>query len=436
MQSPRVYLVLDSCFAIKRWVKPRQWMQVGRDIGFTCMQASTDNEIDPLFSDAGYMADWAEDVRRAQAETGIRLTNFYTGYQTYRTVGLAHHDERNRRRLVDGWLKPMIDMAADLGAGLGFYLFAYTEEVLRNPQKYEATTDLILDHLREVAAYAGARGGAEISIEQMYSPHQPPWTIDGTLEFLKRANAPSQHPVYITIDVGHQTGQRRFRKPNRAELEAVVRRAASGESVSDAWLGPEPVYELLDEMVKEMAARPGDGMGRSRLADSDVAAAVGRLEEAMTRYPYMFSSPQDEDTYAWLKAIGRWAPIIHLQQTDGRHSAHSAFTPETNRTGIVKGDQVLAALAKSFAKPASSDSEDADNSGGMPPAVGNVYLSFEVFASNTETNRQVIEKLKQSHDYWRQFIPEDGLPLDELVARSGTRGPGGPAGQGRGGGWS
>ncbi len=421
MQSPRVYLVLDSCFAIKRWVKPRQWMQVGRDIGFTCMQASTDNEIDPLFSDEGYMADWAEDVRRAQAETGIRLTNFYTGYQTYRTVGLAHHDERNRRRLIDRWLKPMIDMASGLDAGLGFYLFAYTEEVLRNPQKYAATTDLILDQLREVADYAGTRGGVEISIEQMYSPHQPPWTIEGTLEFLKRANAPSQHPVYITIDVGHQTGQHRFRTPTRAELEAVVRRAASGESVADVWLGPEPVYELLDEMAP------------------DVAAAVGCLEAAMAPYPYMFSSPKDSDTYAWLEAVGRWAPIIHLQQTDGRHSTHSAFTPETNRTGIVKGDQVLAALAESFAKPASGDSEDADHSGdsaasgGMPPAVENVYLSFEVFASNTETNRQVIEKLKQSHDYWRQFIPEDGLPLDELVARSESGGNGGSAGPGRGG---
>ena len=49
MSYPRIYLVLDNCFAIKRWIKPSEWMQIAQDLGFGYVQASTDNEIDPLF---------------------------------------------------------------------------------------------------------------------------------------------------------------------------------------------------------------------------------------------------------------------------------------------------------------------------------------------------------------------------------------------------
>ena len=97
---------------------------------------------------------------------------------------------------------------------------------------------------------------------------------------------------------------------------------------------------------------------------------------------------------------------MHLQQTDGVRAGHQAFTPETNRTGIIKPDEVLAAYARSFAKTATD---------GMPPPVENLYLSFEVFASNTESNREVIDKLEQSYAYWRRYIPEDGLLLSDLV---------------------
>src|SRR5665647_292452 len=108
IRYPKIFLVLDNCFAIKRWIKPLEWMELIKEIGFKYAQANTDNEIDPLFSPIDYMDEWFSDVRRCEKSTGVKVVNFYTGYQTYRTVGLAHHDVRVRRQLMDKWLKPLI----------------------------------------------------------------------------------------------------------------------------------------------------------------------------------------------------------------------------------------------------------------------------------------------------------------------------------------
>jgi len=53
------------------------------------------------------------------------------------------------------------------------------------------------------------------------------------------------------------------------------------------------------------------------------------------------------DTYKWLEELGRYSPVIHLQQTDGLWDRHWAFTEEHNKEGIIKMDKVLAALEKS-----------------------------------------------------------------------------------------
>ncbi len=397
MPSPRVFLVLDNCFAIKRWVRPRDWMRVGREIGFTYMEASADNEIDALYSDERYMAEWAEDAKAAQAETGVRLANFYSGYQTYRTVGLAHHDAGMRKRLVDRWLKRMVDLADDLEAGLGFHLFAYTDEVLQDPKKHADVADLIVDQLQEVAEYA--RDRVQVSFEQMYSPHQPPWTIAGTVDFLERVYRPSGAPAYITIDFGHQIGQTKYRKPGKADLARAIARAKAGKSTADIWMGPERAYALLDRIAGQ------------DLSDADRRSLTRELEEAAAAFPYLFAEERDGDLYAWIEDVGRYSPIMHLQQTDGVHSGHRAFTPETNKDGIVEPDKVLAALARSFALPTEE---------GMPPPVENVYLSFEVFAAPAENNRQVVEKLTYSYEYWREYVPQDGMLLSELVATPGN----------------
>ena len=77
-----------------------------------------------------------------------------------------------------------------------------------------------------------------------------------------------------------------------------------------------------------------------------------------------------------------------------------------DRDGIVTGARLLEAIAKSYEKQMEND---------MPPVVENIYLSFEIFASSLETKMEIIKKLQQTLEYWRRFVPEDGIPLDKLL---------------------
>jgi len=397
MKYPRIYLVLDNCFAIKRWIKPSEWMELTREIGFNYVEASTDNEIDPLFSPNDYMDDWFEEVKRCEKETGVKVVNFYTGYQTYRTVGLAHHDDRVRRKLMETWLKPIIRRITDLKAvGIGFSYFAIPDEVLQDPVKYKQRTEVIISLLGEISLNAYKNGKIQVSIEQMYAPHQPPWTIEGTRKYLEAVFDVYKKPLYVTLDVGHMVGQRRFLRTSKRNIEKSLINAAKNKSIPSIWLGSDSAYE------KWYAAN------RNCKSKEEIGKAVDEINTEMDRYPYLFAENKDGDIFKWVEEFASYSPIIHMQQTNGVHSSHAAFTPETIRDGIVTGKRLLKAIEKSYQKQSKK---------GMPPAVENIYLSFEIFASSIEKKREIITKLKQTLEYWRKYVPEDGISLDKLLKK-------------------
>jgi hypothetical protein len=51
----------------------------------------------------------------------------------------------------------------------------------------------------------------------------------------------------------------------------------------------------------------------------------------------------------------------------------------------------------------------------MPIMCSNIYLTLEIFSGTADINEDILYNLKESVKYWRQFVPEDGLPLDKLV---------------------
>ena len=79
---PRIYLAIDNCFASKRWSTPADWMKVISDAGIYYVEASADNECDPLYSGTDFLKDWCSDVRAHSADTGVRIANLYSGHGT------------------------------------------------------------------------------------------------------------------------------------------------------------------------------------------------------------------------------------------------------------------------------------------------------------------------------------------------------------------
>lgn len=389
MNYPKIFLAVDNCFASKRWTEPVEWMGVVKDLGLAYVEASADNECDPLYLGRDQLAAWTDKVLAASAKTGVKVANLYSGHGTYATLGLAHTDKKIRDRFLEEWLKPMAATAGKLGAGLGFFCHAFPDAVLQDPARYAAAEDDLYARLAELAAYAADHGCGRLGVEQMYTPHQIPWTIPGAAKLLREVKRRSGKPFHLTIDVGHQCGQRKFLRPCHGRLKEWFRHAP----VDNAWLGPRSAQERFERALQ--------------LPPADENAAIAAIEREMDLYPHLFAAYEDGDPYLWLEALGRYSPIVHLQQTDGKASAHLPFTKERNAAGIIAGDQLLHALARSYREGA----DDAT----MPENCGEIHLTLELFSGTADLNHDLLGRLRESVAYWRTYIPEDGLPLDQLI---------------------
>ncbi len=191
-------------------------------------------------------------------------------------------------------------------------------------------------------------------------------------------------------------GQRRFLKPDTPTLEWIVTTAKAGGTIENVWLGPDEAWKYL--------ARYSSSQTEEK--------TISGLKKIFDRYPYMFAEERDGKPYEWLRELGAYSPIIHLQQTDGTTSGHAPFTAVTNEKGIIKGKEFFGALLAAYDKPADSS---------MPPRSDAIYLSFEIFISNTAYLRDSLDGLKKSVEYWREFIPENGVDLKVLVDRVNRR---------------
>jgi sugar phosphate isomerase/epimerase len=392
--DPKIYLAIDNCFASKRWTRPAEWMRIARDLGLSYVEASADTECDPLYADPAYLKGWLRDVRKSSRKTGVRVCNLYSGHGTYSTLGLAGTDRRNRARILDQWLKVMANNAASLDAGLGFFCHAFCDAVLQDAGEHRRAEKRLYKDLSSVAAHAQRAGVRSIGVEQMYTPHQIPWTMEGSFKLLAAVYAQSAAPFYLTIDTGHQSGQRRFLRPARKHLELALRGFRSSGKTGTLWLGPLSAYTLF----RQAAATKGN---RER-------QCLDRLEAEMDRFPHLFASVADGDPYAWLAQLGCYSPIVHLQQTDGTSSSHLPFTEENSRAGIIQGDKVLKALAAAYA---------GEMRPGMPPRCSEIYLTLEPFSGTAAIPADILEKLAESVAYWRQYIPKDGVRLSKALSK-------------------
>jgi len=390
---PEICLAIDNCFASKRFTEPAEWMRLAGDLGLKYVEASADNECDPLYQGRDYLKRWVDQVKKASVATGVSVCNLYSGHGTYSTLGLAHPDPLVRDRMLNEWVKPMIDTAAELDAGLGFFCHAFPDQALQNPELYREFDTELCRNLAESSRYARKVGCRSIGLEQMYTPHQIPWTIGGARQLIQKVHELSGHPLYLTIDTGHQSGQRKFLKPTRETLLRILSEMRQTGRTGSVWLGPDSAYRMLDACIEQSGKTPEE------LADLMMAE--------MDLHPYLFASAEDSSHYAWLEHLGCFSPIIHLQQTDGTASRHLPFTDAHNRSGIIDGKRVLESIMKSYENTRDS----------LLPKVERIFLTIEVFAGTDSINYFTMADLRETVRYWRKFIPEDGISLDQLANR-------------------
>jgi len=100
--------------------------------------------------------------------------------------------------------------------------------------------------------------------------------------------------------------------------------------------------------------------------------------------PWDVTFPADLDVYAWLRELAQESPVIHIQQTDGKGDRHWPFTSEFNRDGIISSEKILKAIDDSGAKE--------------------TLLALEIIHPFEARESQVLEDLKLSVGYWKEYI--------------------------------
>jgi D-erythrulose 1-phosphate 3-epimerase len=389
---PKVYLAIDNCFASKRWTTPYEWGSVIKDLGLNYIEASADNECDPLYNGAEYLNDWIKKVKDIEEKLDIKVVNLYSGHGTYATLGLGHNNISVHNRMLNRWIKSMIENSSNLSAGLGFFCHAFDQKTLQDKALYYNALDRLYNDFADLSKYASEKGLKIISVEQMYTPHQVPWTIKGAIELLKEIYSRSGQPFYISIDVGHQCCQRQYQMPDYDMIEWYFNKRCEDKWVEKMWLGPELAYQIFNEALFISSLYKDD--------------EIRKIFHIMNEYPYMFADSKDGDTYNWLRELGCFSPIIHLQQTNGKATDHKPFTDIYNKIGIIDGKKILSAIAESYENVKSEL---------LPPVCQEIYLTIEVFSETGAMPVDIVKNLRDTVKYWRQFIPKDGIGLEELV---------------------
>lgn len=366
---PKIFLAMDNCIFYKRWTAPEEWAEKMAQLGIYNIEASADTELDPLFMGKEYLEDWLKSVEIAQCSGGVRVCNLYSGHGTYSTLGMAHDDERVRNHMIQDWFFPMVEMAGYLGCGLGFFAHAFKHTILQDRDEYFRYVEILTEGLVRINEHAAKFKCGDLGIEQMYTPHQFPWRLEDTEYLLREVSRRSRRNFYFTEDVGHHS--RNFFRPSEYEARC--------------WLGSDAAFAL------------GDSKGQD---------AWTEIEKDMDMHPHLFSEETDADCYVALSKLGCYSPIIHLQQTNGNRSVHEAFTLENNRAGIIEPAKILKAIKDSYDRPVTE---------GMPDRCSEIYLTLELFSGTTSNMHNVLQDAKTSVDYWRNFIPKDGVALDELI---------------------
>jgi hypothetical protein len=84
--------------------------------------------------------------------------------------------------------------------------------------------------------------------------------------------------------------------------------------------------------------------------------------------------------------MGRFAPVVQLQQTDGVGDHHWPFTASTNAQGLIQADRLLDALDASGAS--------------------DIALILEVIPAFEADDDDVVREMAESVAYWRAALDE------------------------------
>lgn len=198
---PRLHLGINTCFAVKRWPEPEQWLNIVKnELSLDCCQFSLDL-VDPLLSESA-VAGYAASVRALAAQEHILLHSTFTGLAAYSWSQLLHPLASMRLAALH-WYERAIDFTARLGAlGMGGHLGALSVQDAQDVGRRQMLIKELEHLVSQLSRYAAQRGLQFLLFENMAVEREYGHSIEEALS-LTQLVFTNGVPLVLCFDVGH-----------------------------------------------------------------------------------------------------------------------------------------------------------------------------------------------------------------------------------------
>jgi len=197
----RLHLGINTCFAVKRWPEPQQWLSIVKEeLGLDCCQFSLDL-VDPML-DENAVGAYADAVKKCAAANNIVVHSTFTGLAAYSWSMLLHPDEAMRAAAMH-WYERAIDFSARLGAlGTGGHLGALSVRDAQDMARKDVLIQEMMQRLQSLSRYAAQKGLQFLLFENMAVTREWGHSIEEA-QTLTNLVVQAGVPLILCIDVGH-----------------------------------------------------------------------------------------------------------------------------------------------------------------------------------------------------------------------------------------
>jgi D-erythrulose 1-phosphate 3-epimerase len=197
----RLHLGINTCFAVKRWPEPEQWVRiVTYELGLDCCQFSLDL-ADPLLEESATTA-YADAVRELAVTHNLFIHSTFTGLAAYSWSQLLH-PHLPMREAATRWYERAIDFTARLGAaGMGGHIGAFSVQDALDEERKQMLLRELQIRLAALSHYASNKGLTHLLFENMAVTREWGHSIEEA-EWLTNLDMSGGVPLILCLDVGH-----------------------------------------------------------------------------------------------------------------------------------------------------------------------------------------------------------------------------------------
>src|SRR5438876_8950092 len=197
----RLHLGINTCFAVKRWPEPEQWVRIVKhELGLDCCQFSFDL-VDPLLDESTTKA-YANAVRELAVTHNLLIHSTFTGLAAYSWSQLLH-PQLSMRVAANRWYERAIDFTARLGAtGMGGHIGAFSVQDAMNQERKQILLHELQERLSALSHYAARQGLSHLLFENMAVTREWGYSIEEA-EWITSLDTGGGVPLVLCLDVGH-----------------------------------------------------------------------------------------------------------------------------------------------------------------------------------------------------------------------------------------